>query len=228
MNQPLTTRIKSTAVLAMLVLSVGSAHFSSYAQDRGCKQWQIIPGKCLGKINVGTNEADLVRIFGRGNVRREDLDIGEGGTVPGTVLYPEDNEKRVEIFWKNQQWQIPTEARIRGNASVWKTRKGISLGMSLKEIERLNGKPFRLYGFGWDGSGLWGDCDKGRLKEMRCEDSHGRGQGGEMSISFSPDPKWQASRTYYRVSGERIFSSGHPSMQTMNPRIYELSIYLQP
>lgn len=36
-------------------------------------------------------------------------------------------------------------------------------GTSLKELQRLNGKPFRLFGFSWDYGGLVESWQKGRL-----------------------------------------------------------------
>jgi hypothetical protein len=36
----------------------------------------------------------------------------------------------------------------------WGTEYGLGLGTTLKELEKMNGKPFQFAGFGWDYGGI--------------------------------------------------------------------------
>ena len=107
----------------------------------------------------------------------------------------------------------------------------LSLGSTLRQIERLNGKPFRLTGFGWDYSGTVVDCNEGRLKEVGCVDpgEPSRGiQGRKLLVRLIPDDEKRINREYQAVLGDREFSSDHPAMQKLNPRIYEMVVFFAP
>src|SRR5688500_18102015 len=43
-----------------------------------------------GPVTRDSDEVALRRIFGDANVRQERIQIGEGETLPGTVLFPDD------------------------------------------------------------------------------------------------------------------------------------------
>ncbi len=50
--------------------------------------------------------------------------------------------------------------------SQWRTTHGIRRGMTLAEIEALNGRPFKLYGFGFDYGGTTLDWNGGSLDKQ--------------------------------------------------------------
>ena len=52
----------------------------------------------------------------------------------------------------------------------WKLPYGLKVGMSLQELEAINGKPLSFYGFEWDNGGLVFDWNKGNLetKNISC------------------------------------------------------------
>src|SRR5688572_22592785 len=87
--------------------------------------------------------------------------------VPGTIIYPDSPARRIEILWADQgQRKRPVQFKIKGRSTVWKTEKGITLGTTLKEVERLNDRPFILAGFGWDYGGMTLHSNGGRVKEL--------------------------------------------------------------
>jgi hypothetical protein len=63
--------------------------------------WLILPGGASGAITVSTTRRDLVERYGSANVRDQDVDIGEGETEPGTVLFPKDPKRSIEILWRD-------------------------------------------------------------------------------------------------------------------------------
>jgi len=107
--------------------------------------WLIIAGGKKGAINSHTTRKDLVRMYGAANVVDQDMDIGEGETQPGTFLFPKDPQRQVELLWKDPDNKTgPKSAHIWGKKSLWHGVQGITLGTSVSELERLNGRPFRF------------------------------------------------------------------------------------
>jgi hypothetical protein len=72
-----------------------------------------------------------------------DVYVGEGDTETGTVLFPNDPERTIEILWQDHDKKAnPSRVSISGKTSRWHAVRGISLGTSYSELERLNGRPF--------------------------------------------------------------------------------------
>jgi len=140
-GRPAVARALST--IAMLLLGPMSALAQQLPPD-----WLIVPGERVGPITAKTSETALEALYGVENVERVEVYVGEGSTVPGTAVYPHELTQRTEIIWQDDTRTVPKEVVLTGDASAWRTREGISLGTTLQEIERLNGLPFRLAGFG--------------------------------------------------------------------------------
>lgn len=207
----------------ILVITVGIAEAAANPSDDRL----IVPGLRVGAITGDADEASLVAVYGRENLVDEVLDTGEGDTEPGTVLFPNDPSQRLLIFWRDKdQKKTPYTVELRGDHSKWKTDQGITLGTSLKELEVLNAGPFRLLGFGHDGSGVVVDYDKGRLQsfDLPLENTGTR----RLGLSLSPYGKDvdRTSAIYRSVLGDHEYSSGHPSMQALNPRVDHISVAL--
>jgi hypothetical protein len=97
---------------------------------------------------------------------------------------------------------------------------GICLGTTLKQLEQINRKPFRIAGFAFDYSGTVISWSQGALEQEL--DSPGR----VILRLEPPQDQWQQP-DYRSVLGDRSFSSGHPAMQRLNPSVYQL-IWLIP
>ena len=107
--------------------------------------WLVLASGVKGSITVQTTREDLVRAYGASNVTDQDTDVGEGEIQSLTVLFAGDPQRRLELLWKNPGKKTePASASIRGKASRWHAVHGISLGTTLPELERLNGRPFRF------------------------------------------------------------------------------------
>ncbi len=79
------------------------------------------------------------------------------------MIFPRDKARRIEVLWIDEKRRRnPSEIRT-GVDSTWRTAHGIRRGMTLGEIEALNGRPFRLYGFGFDYGGTTLDWNGGAL-----------------------------------------------------------------
>jgi hypothetical protein len=135
--------------LAAFLISVTMLGFGQAAPD----PWLILASGEKGSINAHTTRQYLVHMYGAANVVDRDADVGEGEIEPETVLFPKNPERRIEILWKNPDKRAqPASASIRGTASRWHAVHGISLGTTLTELQRINGRPFRfdLVGDGTD------------------------------------------------------------------------------
>lgn len=105
--------------------------------------WLILTNGEEGSINARTTREDLVRLYRAENVVDRDVGVGEGDTERGTVLFPNDPKRRIEILWQDYDKKAnPSRATISGKTSRWHAVHGISLGTSYSELEQLNGRPF--------------------------------------------------------------------------------------
>lgn len=195
----------SLILLATALLCLGQA-----APD----PWLIPPDGNSGPINARTALADLVRQYCPGNVIEREVDIGEGETEPGVVVFPNDPLRTIEILWKDPKAKsAPKNVRISGVRSRWRTVHSISLGTSLKDLEALNGRPFHLAGFEWDYSGTVYSWDGGFLeKDLR-----------NIGLRLGPPPEsGLTEEELSKVAGDYSISSRDATMQMINPRVYQV------
>ena len=143
------------------------------------------------------------------------IQIGEGETAPGAVLYPNDSLRRVEIIWQDTvNRRRPARVVLRGSRSQWQLGRGISLGTSLQELERLNGRPFTLAGFGWDYAGVIVDWKGGALDTALTG----------IKLYLDPGPAQDESAAYSQVLGDRDYSSSLPAMQQLSPKLGQIFV----
>jgi hypothetical protein len=143
-------RLLSRSLLQSAIRVVWLAAFTLLAAAFGFAQsasdpWLILASGEKGSINVHTTRDDLVRMFGAANVVDQDVDTGEGEMQSATFLFPTDPERRIWIMWKDPETKTaPQSADILGKKSRWHAAHGITLGSSISEMERVNGRPFRF------------------------------------------------------------------------------------
>jgi hypothetical protein len=181
--------------------------------------YTIVPGVRFGAITARTSEADLKRIYGRDNVRDVEVGLGEGETMPGTVVFPNDESKKIEIVWKDQKRKrSPDFIQFYGDRSVWKTSDGIGLGTSLKVLEKLNGRGFTLAGFQWDYSGTVLSWRGGKLARLF---------GDKVTLRLNPNYDKGPEKDLNAVMGDGGFPSKHKSMQRLNPKVDFMAVHFR-
>ena len=111
-----------------------------------------------------------------------------------------------------EDWRIEP---VREAGSHWKTADGIGIGSTLAEVEKLNGKPFKLSGFDWDLGGFVNDFAGGALLK--------RAGGCRLGLRFEPGTGAIANATA-KVAGDKRFSSADPDMRAAKPVVSEISI----
>jgi hypothetical protein len=181
-------------------------------------EWQIVPGDSVGLFGRGTSDKDLRGRFGADAVNNIRIELGEGETTPGTVIFSQDSARRAEIIWQDTvEHRRPNRLVLRGSKSQWQVGPGISLGTTLAELERLNGRPFTLAGFGWDYSGVVIDWAGGAL------DSSLTG----VKLYLDPGQSQYSSAAYMQVQGDRDYSSSAPPMRQLAPRVSQIFVDFQ-
>jgi len=172
---------------------------------------------CAGVWDPETDEATLRRSFG-GNVLSAAIPMGEGFEAEGAIIHPKSPQLTIDVIWKDsQKRRHPSQIRLSG-FSEQKTFDGIGIGTTLKELERLNGRPFEMAGFDFDNSGTVTSWQGGRLEtisraceiKVRLEPAFGR----------SPTREQVAARK--ATTGDRVFKSSDPNMRVLNPSVYQV------
>ena len=110
---------------------------------------------CLsGVIGANASFDSLVAAYGTENVTNENLE-DEGGEYVSTCVFA--GGRHLNVRWKDDSMLSgPASVSVAGDMSPWTGPHGLSLGMTLDDLERLNGRPFEILGFGWDyGGQIW-------------------------------------------------------------------------
>lgn len=185
-----------------------------------------LPFSCEA-FSPSSSAADLASRFGTANVKTAQVPWGgaEGEFNEGTVLFDGSADARLEIYWRDTpNKRGPEWVSVRGKSTRWQSPAGIKLGTTLRAIEQLNSRPFRLLGFGSDASGTVLNWDGGSLTvqdEANCR------------VRVRVSPEWEnmtpsRSALINQVGREQEFSSGHPAMQALNPTVYEMTLQYNP
>ncbi len=190
--------------------------------------WVIVPGERVGPIDAGASEAKLVELFGAANVKRVSFEVEPGEAVAATTVFADDSTRRAVVLWRDPQARTsPETVLIRGERSVWRTDKGITLGTPLATLRRLNGKALNLTGFGPDLGGTVLDCNGGSLTEFGQDGPRGI-VGRTLVVRVEPDPALRDTAAYQQAIGESELSSDSDAMRKLNPRAYELMVEIRP
>jgi hypothetical protein len=190
------------AVAAMLALAAASA--AAAAPDTLA---------CEGVFARDTTHAKLVEAFGRSNVAFLEIDGDRGARVKASVVYPDEWKRRIYVIWHDEKLRRrPAEIRV-DFRSGWPTVRGLHVGAELAEVEKINGKTFKMTGFDWDLGGRVSNWQGGALAKIPG--------GCELRFGFNP---WADAPDAARdkVSGEKEFLSSDPNMRASKPTISEI------
>ncbi|MCB0593689.1 MAG: hypothetical protein H6557_12840 [Lewinellaceae bacterium] len=168
----------------------------------------IVPGQRVGSITATSTEADIKALYGEEQVEYRSVYIGEGESQPGIAVFP-GTPNELEIVWDiAAATGNPEFIRISKENTDWRTVQGVTVGTSLEELERINGRPFSLYGFGWDYSGLANDWKGGQLNSY-------------LIIALEP-ADWEKAGP--EVSGDRTFSSDDPKVRALGAKVASMVV----
>jgi hypothetical protein len=209
---PLHVTLTGALVFCVLVVTLPRA---AAARNH---QWLIVPGVRVGPITATTGEDDLVLLFGRERVERRPILVGDGAPRPGTIVLGKTLDA-LEILWRDDAFQKPEQILIGGGKTRWKSREGITIGTSLAQLVKLNGRHFRFLGFGFDRGGTIVSWEGGRLGRVYR-------LGTNVSVRLGPDRLFDdldaAERR--RISGEQEISSATAILRKLRLTVWEIVI----
>lgn len=206
-----------TVILSLSSMGCKTAPHSSGAIDH---TWLIVPGKSVGMIDRQATQASLKKSYGSRAAPDEEHILDEQGAgTEGWILYSKDPNRRVEIVLSPEH--TPKEAWLKGRVSKFKTKEGLTLGMTLKELEALNGKPFELLGFGWDYGGFVSSWSGGKLAGVYSKEKIAIQLGAREDV-------WKKLKKdeIGAVSGESAFSTNSDLIQRLDLRVIQIQVRL--
>jgi hypothetical protein len=169
---------------------------------------------CTGPFGRDASYDDLVKAFGAANVSQEGV-FRNGDTVPMTVVFPKDPERRLVVQWRDRDGHKGLDAVII-LSPAW-SAGGASVGMPIAAVERLNGRPFKLTDFG-------GSDHDGQVSDW---------QGGKFAAALPGGCQVGAAIGINDADLDAIQSLPHPdglpsddeALRNADPRLYELTVY---
>jgi hypothetical protein len=134
-----------------------------------------------------------------------------GGEANVTVLFPDDPQRRLEVWWSNPNRTGTYLIDIAGK-SIWTGPDGLRLGLTLEQLEKLNHKPFKLKGFDKEDVATVSSWDGGALASL----------AGGCKASVSVHSGASAASTELPAKDE--YSSNDPAMRALKPMVSEILI----
>ncbi|HEX2351489.1 MAG: hypothetical protein ACM30D_01875 [Hyphomicrobiales bacterium] len=167
--------------------------------------------KCEGSFGRNASHASLVKAFGNNNVVYREIEGVQDKKTKASILYPADPKARLEFIWQDvRARRRPALIRAK-DQSAWAAANGIRIGTALADVEKMNGKPFKLSGFDWDYGGRVTDWRDGALAKPQPG-------GCTLGIEFvHPEDAPEESLT--KVSGDREILSDHADMRAVEPYV---------
>ncbi|MDE1974404.1 MAG: hypothetical protein KGI48_14585 [Hyphomicrobiales bacterium] len=168
---------------------------------------------CNGVFGRDSSHAKLAKTYRSRNVAFTQVDAASGARVMASVLFAKDPKRRLEVWWSKPATRTDTHLIVINGRSDWIAPGEIRLGLTLAELEKLNGKPFKLLGFNKDRVATLSDWNGGQLAVLPG--------GCKLGLSLRADPKTSAS-ALAAAPADRAFSSGDSALQAANPTVSEI------
>jgi len=164
---------------------------------------------CAGPFAPDATPESIAKAFGAANVTTEE--IGTDEKEQATVLFASDKAQRLEIFWRENDGKRSI-ATIRAGGSAWRMPQGIAVGTPLAEVEKLNGKPFLVSGFGWEMGGTTRGWQNGKLQT----------QAGNCFLML----RFAATKpTKPNIEGDREIPSGNANLRAAAPVVDLIALH---
>ena len=170
---------------------------------------------CNGVFAKDSSHVKLAMKYDSRNVVFDQVDGPDGTKIPGSVVFPNDPKRRLEVLWSNEAARSGTSVIAINGKSQWLGPKGLKLGLTIQALEKLNGKTFRISSFGADGSASVVSWDGGALSALPG--------GCKVGVRLTESAKApQGARD--TVGGEKELVSSDASVRAVSPAIAEILI----
>ena len=177
------------------------------AEDR----FTIVPGTRFGPIRGTTSRRSLDRTFGAGAVTDAAVGIGEGLCTPGTLVFAGSPDE-IEVAWQDAARTKVAFVVAAKSGGRWRTPRGVRVGTTLKELERLEGRVLMFLGFEWDYGG-----------GMNWHES-----GGDMGLQLGVDERnqetWGTAPDVDEILGDRQVRSDHRLIRRLRITVERMTL----
>jgi hypothetical protein len=170
---------------------------------------------CSGVFAKDSGHLKLAVRFDSRNVVFGQVDGPEGSRINASIVYPNDPRRRLEVIWTNEAGRNDTSIIAINGKSQWTGPKGMKLGLAVAALEKANGRPFKVSGFGKDGVATVLGWEGGALASL----PGGCKMGMRLIINgSSPEEARNA------VAGDKEFLSNDTNIRAVNPTVGEILI----
>lgn len=167
------------------------------------------------------SEGSMMERFGRENVVPGEIHLGEGESVPATILFPDDPERRLKISWHNNlDGSDIDRIVIEETPSKWYLEPGLTTGVKLDSLRAMNGQSIRMMGFEWDYSGTIMDLYGGVIDKLQSDSTW---------LSFSANPSQNdvervGAEKFEGLIGDRYIDTTNPLLMELNPAVDRITM----
>jgi len=168
---------------------------------------------CGGAFAKDSSHLKLATAYKPENIVFTEVDASEGKKLMATVLFPKDAKRRLEVWWDNETSRSGTYLIVINGQSTWTAPKGLKLGLQIAQLERLNGKPFKLKGFGSGSEASVSDWQGGALEAIAG--------GCKVGVSMRADLK--ASPAAVEQAGSELASTD-ATVKAIKPAVAEIIV----
>jgi len=170
----------------------------------------IIPNERVGLITSSTTKSALNKLYDKGNIREYVVFSYEGFDIKGTEVIFDNTADNITIEW-NDGNLTPKIIRIKNPNSNWKTKEGVGIGSTIKEVEKANGKPFTIYGYEIDAylAGTVKNWNSGNL------------QGLNLQFKITKEIPVEV---YMKMMGDRGILSNNPLLEKAGLQVENITV----
>lgn len=175
----------------------------------------VIPGKQVGAITLHTTEIDLARIYGANQVGRGSVKGPEGQVSNATVVMPGSNDE-LRIVWKDDTRSSIKAIYFDKVNSGWYTPQGLTVGLPLMELTKVNKAPVHFYGFNWTYGGTVSGWAKGKLAS----------KAKYFYVVLAPHPSRTSSPVIRQFEGDKYYHTNQKDIETLGAYVKRMVVYL--
>ena len=201
----------------LLILTIGLISVNSFSQtDCNIKKEDIsidrniIPNESVGLITSSTTKSALNKLYDKENINETVVFSYEGFDIKGTEVIFDNTDDNITIEW-NDDNLTPKIIRIKNLNSNWKTKEGVGIGSTIKEVEKANGKPFTIYGYEID------NYLAGTVKNWNSGNLQGLNLQFEITKEI-PD------EVYMKIIGDRGILSNNPLLEKAGLQVENITV----
>jgi hypothetical protein len=170
---------------------------------------------CSGVFAKDSTHLKLALKYDARNIVFGQVDGQGGSKLNASILFPSDPRRRLEVLWNdNATHANPSVIAINGK-SQWVAPKGLKLGLPIATLEKMNKRPFKIGGFGADGSASVIGWEGGALSVLPG--------GCKVGMRLFEDAK-APQQARNAVAGDKELLSNDANVRAVKPAVGEILI----